>query len=212
MSGPETQSPNRPPEESPSGAADPLLGSGSFINPERADIGGGSEGGQRVVFPRGVAIAAQPITMFIPSDDSMGEPSAPRSARRRNPEEMAKRPDWLPDGWRIDLKVRSSGASAGLIDRYYVEPSEQRKFRSKNEVLYFLETGDKLKRKDNAVPSASPPGQKQKKSRKSNSVDSSAMSDTKRKSSERGDSDATSKKSNAPDSGNSHPTDTPRET
>ncbi|KAK8536144.1 hypothetical protein V6N13_009522 [Hibiscus sabdariffa] len=38
-------------------------------------------------------------------------------------------------------RVRSSGATAGLVDKYYVDPSSGRKFRSRKEVLYYLETG-----------------------------------------------------------------------
>ncbi|KAI3461267.1 hypothetical protein Pfo_017930 [Paulownia fortunei] len=104
--------------------------------------------------------------MLRPGEGSVE--AAPRSVRRRNPEEMAKRPSWLPEDWKIDLRVRSSGATAGLIDRYYVEPSGQRKFRSKIEVLHFLETGNKPKRKSTSEtdtgPSGSPVSQKQKKS------------------------------------------------
>ncbi|KAK6926973.1 Methyl-CpG DNA binding [Dillenia turbinata] len=52
--------------------------------------------------------------------------------------------DWLPDDWLVDYKVRQSGASAGQIDRYYIEPRSGCRFRSKNEVLLFLKTGTKL--------------------------------------------------------------------
>ncbi|KAF4358660.1 hypothetical protein F8388_005600 [Cannabis sativa] len=40
----------------------------------------------------------------------------------------------LPDGWIIETKVRTSGATAGRIDRYYVEPGTGRQFRSPREV------------------------------------------------------------------------------
>ncbi|XP_060966754.1 methyl-CpG-binding domain-containing protein 7 isoform X3 [Cannabis sativa] len=40
----------------------------------------------------------------------------------------------LPDGWIIETKVRTSGATAGRIDRYYVEPGTGRQFRSSREV------------------------------------------------------------------------------
>ncbi|KAL6204580.1 hypothetical protein ACLB2K_021847 [Fragaria x ananassa] len=49
--------------------------------------------------------------------------------------------DWLPAGWRVEYKVRSSGATAGSTDRYYHDPVSGRRFRSKKEVLHFLETG-----------------------------------------------------------------------
>ncbi|GMP88358.1 hypothetical protein CsSME_00040383 [Camellia sinensis var. sinensis] len=58
-----------------------------------------------------------------------------------------KRPEWLPWGWWIDYRARSSGASAGLVDKYYFDPVSGRRFRSKKEVDYFLETGSTRKRK-----------------------------------------------------------------
>ncbi|XP_075500626.1 uncharacterized protein LOC142539221 isoform X2 [Primulina tabacum] len=60
-------------------------------------------------------IDAVPISMVAP-EDVLPEPT-PKVAKRRSMEEMAKRPEWLPEDWRIDLRVRTSGASTGLIDR-----------------------------------------------------------------------------------------------
>ncbi|GKV08111.1 hypothetical protein SLEP1_g19790 [Rubroshorea leprosula] len=48
---------------------------------------------------------------------------------------------WLPPDWVVEDRVRTSGATAGLVDKYYVDPSSGRRFRSKKEVLKFLETG-----------------------------------------------------------------------
>ncbi|MBA0807286.1 hypothetical protein Gohar_023100 [Gossypium harknessii] len=90
---------------------------------------------------------------------------------------------WLPAGWSIEDRVRSSGATAGTVDRvksqlshdfffcqcndnvtymitfllqYYFDPSSGRKFRSKKEVLYYLETGiPPSKRKKGAEASGS---------------------------------------------------------
>ncbi|KAL2536062.1 Methyl-CpG-binding domain-containing protein 6 [Forsythia ovata] len=149
---------------------DPLLESGSFIdadqneaepetppNQQRQPIPEGEQGS-------GSGIASEPISVAAPADGSAGPTRPPM---KRNLEEMAKRPDWLPENWTIDLRVRSSGATAGSIDRYYRDPSGK-KFRSKNEVMHYLETGNKLKRKPNsdaeATPSESPGSKKQKKS------------------------------------------------
>ncbi|XP_042041741.1 methyl-CpG-binding domain-containing protein 5-like [Salvia splendens] len=89
----------------------------------------------------------EPISYFIPGE-APAEP-APRAAQRRDPEE---RPSWLPENWTTELRRRSSGATAGQTDRYYIEPTGKRRFRSKLEVLRFLETGSsKPKRK---APSA----------------------------------------------------------
>ncbi|KAH0906816.1 hypothetical protein HID58_038643 [Brassica napus] len=53
--------------------------------------------------------------------------------------------NWLPSGWRVEDKVRTSGATAGSVDKYYYEPITGRKFRSKTEVLYYLEHGTSKK-------------------------------------------------------------------
>lgn len=101
------------PEASP---ADPLLDTGAYIDPGRNHSAAGAELPQPLPeFAPGVVIAAEPISMYVPGEDSAE--ATPRAVRRRDPDEMLKRPSWLPEDWRIDLKVRSSGATAGLIDR-----------------------------------------------------------------------------------------------
>ncbi|KAL6527940.1 Methyl-CpG-binding domain protein 5 [Orobanche minor] len=123
MSEPHTPDPVAQPEEPAASPvelpADPLLGSDSFIDPNRTETGVASperqQNEQTSNAGSGVAIAAEPISILRPGGDSVE--TAPRSARRRNAEEMSQRPSWLPDDWKIDLRVRSSGATAGLIDR-----------------------------------------------------------------------------------------------
>ncbi|KAL6563683.1 Methyl-CpG-binding domain protein 5 [Orobanche gracilis] len=183
MSEPHIPDPVAHPEESAASPgelpADPLLGSDSFIDPERTETGVASPERQQNEQTSNagcdVAIAAEPISILRPGGDLVE--TAPRSARRRNAEEMSTRPSWLPDDWKIDLRVRSSGATAGLIDRYFVEPSGQHRFRSKVEVLHFLETGSKKKKKStseaNDARSASPVSQK-KSSKKRKKSDSDA--------------------------------------
>ncbi|KAI5666861.1 hypothetical protein M9H77_16714 [Catharanthus roseus] len=56
---------------------------------------------------------------------------------------VIERPVWLPQDWGFQVKQRSSGKQA---DKYYISPSND-KLRSKNEVLHYLQTGTKLKRK-----------------------------------------------------------------
>ncbi|XP_031487041.1 methyl-CpG-binding domain-containing protein 5-like isoform X1 [Nymphaea colorata] len=51
------------------------------------------------------------------------------------------RPEWLPAGWTTGIKVRTSGATAGARDKYFYDPVSNRRFRSKKEVLSFLQTG-----------------------------------------------------------------------
>lgn len=55
-------------------------------------------------------------------------------------------PSWLPENWKLKVKRRTSDVNAGMIDRYYYEPASGAKFQSKNDVLYFLETGFKRKK------------------------------------------------------------------
>ncbi|CAI9785849.1 unnamed protein product [Fraxinus pennsylvanica] len=149
---------------------DPLLDSGSFIDADQNEA-------EPMTPPKkqqhqqisedeqgsGSGIATEPISVAAAVDGSAGSTRPPT---KRNLEEMSKRPSWLPETWTIDLRVRSSGATAGTIDRYYRDPSGK-KFRSKNEVMHFLETGNKIKRKPydaEATPSKSPGSKKQKKS------------------------------------------------
>ncbi|XP_010255468.1 PREDICTED: uncharacterized protein LOC104596134 isoform X2 [Nelumbo nucifera] len=49
-----------------------------------------------------------------------------------------KSPDWLPDGWVMDVKVRKTGQK----DKYYIHLKTGRKFRSKDGVLRYIETGE----------------------------------------------------------------------
>ncbi|KAG6383292.1 hypothetical protein SASPL_156964 [Salvia splendens] len=155
------------PESSP---ADPLLDTDAYIDdPCRNSTDAAEAELPKPEFAPGVVIAAEPISMYVPEEAAPEQPT-PRTARRRDPEEMAKRPSWLPEDWKIELKQRVSGATAGLYDPYYCEPTGQHRFRSKVEVLHFLETGSKpTKRKaasesESTKPSKSLASQPKKKS------------------------------------------------
>ncbi|XP_030966063.1 methyl-CpG-binding domain-containing protein 5-like isoform X2 [Quercus lobata] len=80
----------------------------------------------------------------------------------------AAAPDWLPAGWMVEDRVRSSGVTAGTVDRYYFDSVSGSRFRSKKEVLYFLETGTKRKTRkpseNSDADTMGSGGQKQKKS------------------------------------------------
>ncbi|KAK3205374.1 hypothetical protein Dsin_019420 [Dipteronia sinensis] len=56
-------------------------------------------------------------------------------------------PSWLPPGWQIETKVRTSGATAGVVDKFYLDTVSGNRFRSKKEVLYFVEFGIKREKK-----------------------------------------------------------------
>ncbi|KAF8094816.1 hypothetical protein N665_0352s0024 [Sinapis alba] len=101
---------------------DPLLSNGSFIS-SPTTAGDGTLGNS----------ATQPPIQVNPSP---GQQSESKSRKRSAPLE-----NWLPPGWRVEDKVRTSGATAGAVDKYYLEPITGRKFRSRTEVLYYLEHG-----------------------------------------------------------------------
>ncbi|XP_051138344.1 uncharacterized protein LOC127256392 isoform X2 [Andrographis paniculata] len=48
-------------------------------------------------------------------------------------------PEWLPAGWKVRVKARSSGKK----DKYYINPANSLKFSSKLEVLHYLESSVK---------------------------------------------------------------------
>ncbi|KAI3703358.1 hypothetical protein L1987_73373 [Smallanthus sonchifolius] len=99
-------------EEEPA-TPDPLLGSGSFIDPNNGAAQNASKKAE---------ISTTPDPLLNKT-----------------------RPSWLPDGWNMIFKKRTSGATEGTVDRYFIAPSGHR-LRSKNEVLNFLETGSKRKK------------------------------------------------------------------
>lgn len=90
--------------------------------------------------------------------------SRSRRGRKRKSEKMGsalipasvstERPAWLPPGWTIEYRVRGGGATAGLVDKYYIDPVSGHSFRSKNEVLYYIQNGKKLKKRSTDSPSA----------------------------------------------------------
>uniref|UniRef100_A0A0V0I938 Putative ovule protein n=1 Tax=Solanum chacoense TaxID=4108 RepID=A0A0V0I938_SOLCH len=61
------------------------------------------------------------------------------------------RSKWLPENMRYETKVRTTGAITIIVDRYYIEPVFGGKFRSKNEVDYFLKAGGKRKKAKNNI-------------------------------------------------------------
>ncbi|GMI92150.1 METHYL-CPG-BINDING DOMAIN PROTEIN 05, methyl-CPG-binding domain protein 5 [Hibiscus trionum] len=102
--------------------SDPLLKPGAFI-----EANGQNQSAEPSETPNG----SQSETPDI----------SPSSAESKGKRRVVPSEAWLPAGWLIEDRVRSSGATAGLVDKYYVDPSSGRKFRSKKEVLYYLETG-----------------------------------------------------------------------
>ncbi|PIA39125.1 hypothetical protein AQUCO_02700363v1 [Aquilegia coerulea] len=85
-----------------------------------------------------------PIPKPISKQELTQSGTGSRSSRKRRKgmEEFLdpeKNPEWLPPGWKVEVRVRDNGKSAGSKDTYYREPIKGRKFRSKREVLEFVE-------------------------------------------------------------------------
>ncbi|KAI5666837.1 hypothetical protein M9H77_16690 [Catharanthus roseus] len=144
---------------------DPLLESGTFI-----DAGQNGSVDKLTNLESKSAPAESGTATAAAGEDSVAADVTPSSQRQRKKlqNELVERPNWLPGDWNMEVKVRTSGATAGSTDRYYISPSGQR-LRSKNEVIHYLETGTKLKRKlktvDGASASDNSSGGKQKKSK-----------------------------------------------
>ncbi|PHT27749.1 hypothetical protein CQW23_32650 [Capsicum baccatum] len=84
----------------------------------------------------------------------------------RSVEVNVKRPSWLLEDWKFEIKVRTNGACTGAVDNYYYEPLSGKIFQSMPEVFRFLKTGSRHKKSTggDATPSETPNSKKQKKS------------------------------------------------
>ncbi|KAL8162466.1 hypothetical protein V2J09_013955 [Rumex salicifolius] len=106
---------------------DPLLKQGAFIDLDNSN------------FPDPTPMPAEPSTPVHYSSGAGATSDATPRTNPLNPDSEA--PDWLPPGWQVEFRVRTSGATAGHKDKYYYCPDSNRRFRSKKEVMSFLETG-----------------------------------------------------------------------
>lgn len=61
--------------------------------------------------------------------------------RESRPSVAVPAESWLPAGWVVEGKLRTSGATSGQIDKYWIEPTSGHRFTSKIGVLNFLKTG-----------------------------------------------------------------------
>lgn len=59
----------------------------------------------------------------------------PNTPPSNKPRKAVESPDWLPKGWLTEIRIRESGHK----DKYYRDPVTLRQFRSRKEVLTFLE-------------------------------------------------------------------------
>lgn len=93
---------------------DPLLESGTFI-----DVG--QNGGGEKMKPTRLRPeqASAGTTTAASAEDAVAADATPISQRqlKKLPEELVERPNWLPDEWKMEVRVRTSGATAGTTDR-----------------------------------------------------------------------------------------------
>jgi hypothetical protein len=116
---------------------DPLLASGAFIS--SAGDGTLDSSAKRRPIQGGIGISGSGESVRIGmanGTDQVNHQTESKSRKRAAPGD-----NWLPPGWRVEDKIRTSGATAGSVDKYYYEPNTGRKFRSRTEVLYYLEHG-----------------------------------------------------------------------
>ncbi|KAH9627525.1 hypothetical protein KSS87_016239 [Heliosperma pusillum] len=118
---------------------DPLLQAGAFIDPTPTETPTSNGNGTKKQKTDAVETSPQP------SDQKSGSSSA--SAGPVDVTDPANRPDWLPSEWLFRETLRTSGASAGSKDKYFIDPATNRRFRSKKEVFQYLETGTTPKQK-----------------------------------------------------------------
>ncbi|KAI5383782.1 uncharacterized protein LOC127107950 [Lathyrus oleraceus] len=71
---------------------------------------------------------------------SAGTSGTKHNSKQETAEKADERPDWLPDGWNIEVRTRKSGPAVGSAYKCYVDPLNIHKFYSKPEVLRHLET------------------------------------------------------------------------
>ncbi|KAJ8770972.1 hypothetical protein K2173_022873 [Erythroxylum novogranatense] len=71
----------------------------------------------------------------------------PLRPQKKSSDTSSDQSSWLPPGWIVEDRVRTSGVTAGMVDKYYFDPVSGRKFRSKKEVQIYLETGTTRKKK-----------------------------------------------------------------
>ncbi|XP_022640052.1 uncharacterized protein LOC106768326 isoform X2 [Vigna radiata var. radiata] len=62
------------------------------------------------------------------------------NSKQQSAENGNERPEWLPDGWNLEVRIRKSGVHMGSGYKCYIEPLKGYKFFSKPEVLRYLET------------------------------------------------------------------------
>ncbi|XP_011625334.1 uncharacterized protein LOC18423079 isoform X2 [Amborella trichopoda] len=68
-------------------------------------------------------------------------PKSSGNVMATTPDAKEQPPEWLPPGWTMEIKERKSGKSAGLREKYYIDPATGRSFRSRIAIVRYIEAG-----------------------------------------------------------------------
>ncbi|KAJ8623854.1 hypothetical protein MRB53_032384 [Persea americana] len=80
------------------------------------------------------------VTGDVGSEPSTVPPETSKTLKRCPTVKISEdRPEWLPEGWAMEVRERTSMKWEGVRDRYYYDPTNHHRFRSKKEVERFLE-------------------------------------------------------------------------
>ncbi|KAB2632675.1 hypothetical protein D8674_028922 [Pyrus ussuriensis x Pyrus communis] len=86
---------------------------------------------------------------FIKMENTRGKKPQPTSVQIPNHSEEVpsqlevdptEYPEWLPNGWKVELRIRQSGVQVGREYKCYIDPSRECTFYSKPEVFRYLKT------------------------------------------------------------------------
>ncbi|GLT43320.1 hypothetical protein SLA2020_172800 [Shorea laevis] len=130
----------RPESDSVDSPSDQPLKEGSFTDTNYQKLNGrASRSSER----RKASNSTEPAAMPSCGPENSVSPAESKSRRRV----VVPAESWLPSGWIVEDRVRTSGATAGTVDKYYFDPTSGRRFRSKKEVLKFIGTGNSPNKK-----------------------------------------------------------------
>ncbi|KAK7318278.1 hypothetical protein RJT34_02977 [Clitoria ternatea] len=78
----------------------------------------------------------------VKSEETNGQmdSSTKCNSKKKTVEKANERPEWLPNDWDVEFRIRKSGAHMGSGYKCYIDPLNGYKFYSKPEVFRYLET------------------------------------------------------------------------
>lgn len=114
-----TSTPNQPGSVAGDFPSDPLLASGTFISSDTT-VGDSSATRRPIQGGSGVIGSGESVRIGMSNGTDQVNPSPDNSAQQtesKSRKRAAPGDNWLPPGWRVEDKVRTSGATAGSVDK-----------------------------------------------------------------------------------------------